>query len=244
MDSRQQEGGVLRELRSGEWLQSYSVRVLDESWTVKNIQHEEFYTLPGIAMSRRDRGGSLVDPASGFSQFYKLEFGSEHLGSDVDLVRATANFSYIATPWPEHRLLARAALGAVFVSGADNISLAPSLGFFAGGSQSIRGYGYQSIGEEIEFTRDDGTRQTLTVAGDRLLTTTLEYQYYFTPQWRGALFVDAGDAFESGDFDAKFGPGFGVHYISPVGAVRIELANGVSENSGGWRLHVNIGAEF
>ena len=59
--------------------------------------------------------------------------------------------------------------------------------------------------------------------------------------WARAL---AGDAFDEGGFDAKYGPGFGVHYLSPVGAVRLELANGVSENGGDWRLVVNIGAEF
>jgi len=243
-DSRQQEVGVQREMRGSRWLSSYSARVLQESWQVKNTQYSKIYTLPGISFSRSDRTGNIVDPAGGFSQLYKIEAGSESLGSDVDLLRATANFSYILTPWPAHRVVARAALGAVFISGPDRRNLAPSLGFFAGGSQSIRGYGYQSLGKELQAVRDNGTPQTLTVAADRLLTGTLEYQYYFTPHWRGALFVDAGDAFDGGNFDAKYGPGFGVHYLSPVGAVRLELANGVSENGGDWRLVVNIGAEF
>ncbi|MCP5163962.1 MAG: outer membrane protein assembly factor [Pseudomonadales bacterium] len=244
IDSRQQEVGALREMRGSRWLHSYSVRALEESWQIKSTQYSKFYTLPGFAFSRSDRSGSVVDPADGFSQFYKVEGGSEYLGSDVDLLRLTANFSFIRTPWPAHRLVARAALGAVFFSGSELSDLAPSLGFFAGGSQSIRGYAYQSIGKEIQVTREDGSPQTLTVAADRLVTGTLEYQYYFTPNWRGAVFVDAGDAFNEGEFDAMFGPGFGIHYISPVGAVRVELANGVSENSGQWRLVVNIGAEF
>ena len=243
-DSRQQEVGVQREMRGSRWLSSYSARVLEESWQVKNTQYSNIYTLPGISFSRSDRSGNIVDPSGGFSQLYKIEVGSEALGSDVDLLRATANFSYILTPWPDHRVVTRAALGAVFISGPDRRNLAPSLGFFAGGSQSIRGYGYQSLGKELVVLRDNGTPQTLTVAADRLLTGTLEYQYYFTPQWRGALFIDAGDAFDEGGFDAKYGPGFGVHYLSPVGAVRLELANGVSENGGDWRLVVNIGAEF
>lgn len=243
-DSRQQEVSAQREMRGSRWLSSYSARLLEESWQVKNTQYSNIYVLPGISFSRSHRVGNIVDPASGFSQLYKIEAGSESLGSDVDLLRATANFSYILTPWPDHRLVARAALGAVFISGPDRRNLAPSLGFFAGGSQSIRGYAYQSLGKEIEALRDNGTPQTLTVAADRLLTGTLEYQYYFTPQWRGALFVDAGDAFEDGNFEAKYGPGFGVHYLSPVGAVRLELANGVSENRGDWRLVFNIGAEF
>ena len=72
----------------------------------------------------------------------------------------------------------------------------------------------------------------------------IEYQYYFTPTWRGALFVDAGDAFDDGEFDLKVGPGFGIHYISPVGAVRLEFANSASDRDPAWRMHLNIGAEF
>lgn len=94
------------------------------------------------------------------------------------------------------------------------------------------------------MTRDNGSTQTLVVGGDRLVTATLEYQYSFTETWRGALFVDAGDAFDSTDFDINVGPGFGIHYISPVGAVRVEFANSASDEDPSWRMVLNIGAEF
>lgn len=82
------------------------------------------------------------------------------------------------------------------------------------------------------------------VGGDRLVTASVEYQYSFNDTWRGALFVDAGDAFDEGEFDAHYGAGFGVHYMSPVGAIRLELANNLSEEDPSWRMHLNIGAEF
>ncbi len=244
IDSEQRELGVVRELRGGKWLYSYSARELTESWELKNTKLHNSYLLPGFTLSRSDRVGSLVDPSGGFSQFYKFEGGAADLGSDIDLLRVTANFSYILTPFPLHRVVARTAVGAVFISDNDRVNLAPSLGFFAGGSQSIRGYGYQSIGNELDVTRDDGSRQTLVVGGDRLVTATLEYQYYFTDSWRGALFVDAGDAFDSSDFNINVGPGFGIHYVSPVGAVRLEFANSASDDDPSWRMVLNIGAEF
>jgi hypothetical protein len=191
-----------------------------------------------------ERGGSLVDPSSGFSQLYQVEGGSGDFGSDIDLVRTTANFSYVFTPASLHRIVARSALGAVYIADEDRVNLAPSLRFFAGGSQSIRAYGYQSIGNESKVLREDGSRQTLVEGGDRLVTAALEYQYYFKPSWRGALFLDAGDAFDSSDFDLKLGPGFGIHYMSPVGAVRLEFANSVSDPDPAWRMVLNIGAEF
>jgi translocation and assembly module TamA len=244
IDSDQQELSVAREIRGGRWLYSYSARELNESWELKNTKYTNDYLLPGFSLSRSDRAGSLVDPSGGFSQLYKFEGGSADLGSDIDLLRVTANFSYIFTPLPLHRVVARTALGAVFISDDDRVNLAPSLGFFAGGSQSIRGYGYQSIGNEIDTTRDDGSKQTLVIGGDRLVTATLEYQYYFTDTWRGAVFVDAGDAFDSSDFNLNVGPGFGIHYVSPVGAVRLEFANSASDDHPSWRMVLNIGAEF
>ena len=244
IDSDQQELSAVREIRGGQWLYSYSARELNESWELKNTKFTNDYLLPGFSLSRSDRVGALVDPSGGFSQLYKLEGGSADLGSDIDLLRATANFSYIFTPLPLHRIVARTALGAVFISDDDRVNLAPSLSFFAGGSQSIRGYGYQSIGNEIDAIRDDGSKQTLVVGGDRLVTATLEYQYYFTDTWRGAVFVDAGDAFDSSDFNLNVGPGFGIHYVSPVGAVRLEFANSASDDDPSWRMVLNIGAEF
>jgi translocation and assembly module TamA len=68
-------------------------------------------------------------------------------------------------------------------------------------------------------------------------------QRYINESWRAAVFVDGGDAFTD-DFDLNVGAGFGIHFLSPVGALRFELASPVTEDAGEWRIHINIGAEF
>ena len=244
LDSRQKELGTRREIRNGKWVYGYSLRGLNESWDVLQESATNDYLLAGISLSSRSHRGSLVDPASGFNQLYTLEAGNQEFGSDVDLLRFTANLRYIATPAPRHRLVSRTELGVAEIANGDRTDLAPSLNFFAGGSRSIRGFSYQSLGNEIDVTRDNGSTKTLVVGGDRLFTTSLEYQYYFTDKWRGALFADGGDAFDSGEFDWNYAAGFGIHFISPVGALRIELANSLSEDNPDWYLHLNIGAEF
>lgn len=245
IDSQQKELAIQREIKTAEgWIRSYFLRSLNESWAVSGQHNDSDYILPGFTLANKKRKGLLVDPSSGFSQLYRLEGGSEELGSDIDLLRLYSNFTFVTTAATRHRLVARAELGAVFTSTSDPINLAPSLGFFAGGSQSVRGYSYQSLGNEVEVKQSDGTQARLTIGGDRLLTTSLEYQYYVNDTWRGALFVDAGDAFDEGEFDANVGAGFGVHYLTPVGAIKIEVANSVSEDDPSWRLHINIGAEF
>lgn len=249
IDSTQKELAVRREIKSAEgWIRSYFLRALDESWSINNQNQNQnqsnVYFLPGVTLAHKRRKGLLVDPTAGFSQLYRVEGGSEDVGSDIDLLRFYSKFVFVTTPVARHRIVARAELGAVFVSGEDRTDLAPSLGFFAGGSQSIRGFGYQSLGTEVLVSRADSTEKSLTVGGDRLLTASLEYQYYVNDTWRGALFVDAGDAFDEDEFDINVGVGFGVHYLTPVGAIKVELANSVSEDDPSWRFVINIGAEF
>lgn len=48
----------------------------------------------------------------------------------------------------------------------------------------------------------------------------LEYNYRFLPKWRGAVFVDAGNAFdEQFSDDVKVGAGLGVRWSSPIGPI-------------------------
>ena len=72
----------------------------------------------------------------------------------------------------------------------------------------------------------------------------VEYQYRFNENWRGAVFVDGGDAYDKSQFEWNYAAGFGVHYLTQVGAIRLELANPISEDDPSWRFHLAIGAEF
>jgi translocation and assembly module TamA len=244
LDSDQDELGARREKRKGSWVYSYSLRGLNESWEVLSQSRTNDYLLLGTTISRRVHTGSIVDPLSGFNQLYTLEIANEGVGSDVDLVRFTGNLRHVMTPFPRHRFVSRAEFGVVEIASGDRVDLAPSLNFFAGGNQSIRGFSYQSVGNEIDVVRANGNKKTLVVGGDRLITGSLEYQYYFTENWRGALFFDGGDAFDEGEFDFNYGAGFGIHYITPIGAIRVEFANSLSEDNPDWRLHLAVGAEF
>ncbi len=244
LDSRQQELGARREFRRSSWVYSYSLRGLRESWGAAGESYESEYLLPGFSISQRKRDGSLVNPANGFSQWYLIEAGSENAKSAMDLLRFSSRFGYIHSFGDRHRVVLRSELGAVFVPDSERSRLAPSLSFFAGGGQSLRGFGYQSIGPQITTTNDRGEEVKLVVGGERLATGSVEYQYSFTEHWRGALFADGGDAFDQHDFNFNYSVGFGVHYVSQVGAIRLELADPLSEDDPSWRVHLAIGAEF
>lgn len=244
LDSDQEELSIRREKKRSGWVYSYHLRGLNEAWSVENIRRQRDYLLPGFWLSRRDRSGTAVNPDAGFSQLYRLEAGGADFGSDIDLVRASANFNHIASFGERHRVVSRLELGAVYVDNQDRDELAPSLSFFAGGSRSIRGFSYQSIGNEVTIEDENGEPVNIVVGGERLLVGSVEYQYRFTENWRGALFVDGGDAFDEGEFNWNYGAGFGVHYVTQIGAIRLELANPVSKDDPAWKFHLAIGAEF
>jgi translocation and assembly module TamA len=244
LESRQRELQVRRETASGRWVRSLSLRSLNEGWNLAGTDFSNDYLLPGISWSHKTRHGPVLDPEAGFSQFYRIEGGAEAMGSDLDLVRVRGRWGWITSPLPRQRLVVRGELGAVFLDEGQRSNLAPSLSFFAGGSNSLRGFAYQSIGQEIPVIDSAGDTQVLVIGGERLALASVEYQYYWSDQWRTALFVDGGDAFDEGDFEAHYGAGFGLHYLSPVGALRVELANSLSEKDPAWRFHITVGAEF
>ncbi len=250
LNSDQRELAIRREVSTGVGVLSGGGRALNEEWDVLNESFSSDFLLATLTYSRRRRGEAPVDPQSGFSQYYELEMAGEPLGSSASLLRAYGQWVSVKRFAQDWRVVARGELGLLWSSTQRPDEIPPSLTFFAGGDTSIRGYGYQSIGRDLlsdslaHNEGDSGDAGMLTVGGTRLATASLEVQRYLSPTWRLALFSDVGDAFVDADFDANVGLGLGVHYLSPVGALRFEVASPVTADSGDWRIHINIGAEF
>lgn len=113
--------------------------------------------------------------------------------------------------------------------------------YYAGGGGSIRGYAYQAVGPQ-----DDGDPE----GGLSLLTGSLELRNRFTETIGGAVFVDGGTAysdsmFQGGD-EPRFGAGFGVRYITPIGPLRADIAFPVNgrDNDDVFQFYVSLGQAF
>ncbi len=243
--SDQQEIALRRERTRALSVQAIQLRVLGEDWDAAGEDFSAAFVLAGASYSRRSRRGSAVDPEAGLSQFYDLELASAALGSDEDLVRLHGEVVGVHRFSEQWRIVARGEAGLLVSSSERPDQIPPSLAFFAGGDRSIRGYAYQSVGRELpRMAVGIANTDTLVVGGTRLATGSLEVQRYLNPRWRLAAFVDAGDAFVDNDFDLNVGVGLGIHYLSPVGALRFEIADPVTSDDRDWRVHINIGAEF
>lgn len=187
--------------------------------------------LPGISLDRtRVRGG--LNPDWGSRQIYQMELASEELLSDTSLVSLRAGWRFLRTYAERHQFLLRGDAGTILTN--DFAAVPQSMRFFAGGDQSVRGYGYKSISPRDEFG--------VAVGGRNLLTGSLEYSYEFIPRWRLAVFSDAGDVFdEVQDASAKIGSGFGVRWATPVGPIRLDFAWAMTEPDRPFRIHFSMG---
>lgn len=223
------------------WLRHYYLRLLKENWQQSHTHFSGEYILPGISFSHTKRQGDPLDPSEGLTQFLEFEAGDSTLGSSGSLIRAKANLRWLTTFAPKHRFIARAEVGATWLREHELDAIPPSLRFFAGGDQSIRGFAYQSLGATRQYIDANGHVHQRTVGGRYLLVGSLEYQYAVQPNWRLPLFFDAGNAFDSNDVDAVYSVGSGVHWLSPIGPVQLEFAFGISETHVPFRLHFSIG---
>jgi len=221
-------------------------RLLPSKWTRTEFvqwQQERFQQgdqrgrtdlyMPGVSFARtRARGG--VDPYWGDRLSLSVEGADTALASDISLFRVQASAKWLRTFWTRSRIYLRSDLGAIETNSFDQVP--PSLRFFAGGDQSVRGFAYQSI------SPTDASGQA--VGGRYLMVGSVEYDYQFLPKWRVATFVDAGKVFNKVFTPFSVGTGFGLRWISPVGPVRLDLAFAVSEPGAPWRIHFSMGPEL
>jgi translocation and assembly module TamA len=180
---------------------------------------------------------SVVLPTRGFSAA-----GQVGLGRSKATAAETGPFSraYLRLTgyWPFGESWygqARIEAGKVFKDG--NVIAPDSQRFRAGGDDSVRGYGYRSLGP---------ISNGVVGSGDTILTTSLELARPFSasmPSVWGAVFVDAGNAADSfAGLDPVLGYGVGVRWRSPVGPLRVDWAYGRELRKS--RLHFSVGIAF
>lgn len=168
----------------------------------------------------------------GFGAVLELKGAVQGVGSSVSVARGQINLKWLRSLSDKFRYILRGSVGAL---GTNNFSgLPPNMRFFAGGDLSIRGYAYRSLGPT--------DAQGEVTGGNSLLVGTAELEYRFLKKWGAAVFVDGGNALNDFKGDAAVGAGVGVHWISPVGLIRVDVAWGFEVESA--RLHLIIGPDF
>ncbi len=159
---------------------------------------------------------------------------ASQLGSDTNFTRINVRDERRFRLTDRWHVFVRAEIGASVVG--DFEELPAKYRFFAGGDQSVRGYGYQ----ELSPVDENGNK----VGGRHLLTGTVELQRNLPKNLVAAVFVDGGNAFNTFGDPLEYSVGVGLRYRLPFLSVGLDVAQSVSESGRSPRLHINFTPEF
>ncbi len=211
------------------------VKAQYEDYTIAGQNSTSRLLLPGIRFSD-DRFDNPVRPHQGFRYALDLHGTHQLLGSDTALVQILAEGNHIQPlPW-RLSLHSRAKAGTTLLN--DPLSdIPPSLRFFTGGDQSVRGYSFQSLGPRNTAGQ--------VVGGKQLLLGSVELERALFKEWGVSVFYDAGNSFNS--FSAVSmaqGAGVGLHYFTSVGALNLSLARPLGVDNPSLHIHFTVGFEL
>jgi translocation and assembly module TamA len=188
--------------------------------------------VPAWTWTRRNTDDPLF-PRSGNLIHVEAGFAVKGALADQTFGRLYARAQQYFPVGKSDLVLIRAEFGGVFTSGSSS-GIPASLLFRAGGSNSVRGYSYEGIGNNV-----DGS----VLPTKYLITASSEYQHWFTHDWGGAVFFDIGTATDTwGEKVFYPGVGFGARWRSPVGPVNVDLAYGIRNKD--IRPYLTLGIAF
>ncbi|MCL2458982.1 MAG: autotransporter assembly complex protein TamA [Desulfobulbus sp.] len=210
------------------------VQFVDERYSIgPEATNQESLIVPGLSGSlfwADDR----ITTTRGLRVSATVIGSGEPLLANASFLQPTLRAKAIYSFFDKWRLLGRSEIGTTLVN--DIYALPPTLRFYAGGDQSVRGYGYKKIGPT--------DAQGNVIGGKDLLTCSVELERSLFDAWSGAIFYDSGTA--TNDFSSltlHSGTGIGVRWNAVFGQIRLDLAKALDEE-GAWRIHFTMGADL
>jgi translocation and assembly module TamA len=164
----------------------------------------------------------------------ELLASTETLASDTNFARLTVADERLYPLDDRWGIYLRGQVGASVVG--DFQELPADYRFFAGGDQSVRGYGY----EELSPVDAQGNK----VGGRHLITATVELQRNLPNNLVAAVFVDGGNAINDFNDPLEYSAGIGLRYRLPFLSIGLDVAQSISEPGRSPRLHLNFTPEF
>jgi translocation and assembly module TamA len=205
----------------------------DERYEVGVTSGSSLLLLPGGSWSVVF-AENRINTQDGWRFFVDVKGADKNIVSDATFVQAQAGVKGIMSLFDKWRLIGRFTLGTTVVDSIDE--LPPSLRFYAGGDQSVRGYAYKSIGP----TDASGT----VIGGRYLMVGSMEVERKVDEMWSVAAFYDTGQAMDSMDVNLKKSVGIGGRIALPFGQVRLDVAVPLLEAENSFRIHLNVGADL
>jgi translocation and assembly module TamA len=208
------------------------LRFLQEDFSIAGQDGLANLLIPGMRFWQR-RYDDPLRPIRGYRYYLEARGSTGLLGADGSFLQLLPQGETMIPLGNGFSLLLHGQMGVTLQNEPLN-SLPPSLRFFAGGDNSVRGYSYQSLGPKNSSGR--------VVGGKNLLVGTLEIEKAFSSLWGLAVFYDAGNAFDDfSQYELKQGAGIGLRLYTPLGPIRLDLARQIGETDNQFRVHFSVG---
>ena len=187
--------------------------------------------VPNVMWTWRQLDNPL-DPRTGTVLQVQIGGGSKAALSDQNFVRSHGRWQQYIELGRRNQLALRAELGYTLADSREHIP--QDYLFRTGGTGSVRGYAYQSL----------GVREGSAVVGGRYLAVaSAEATHWLDDAWGVAAFIDAGDAVDSlKDARLAVGYGLGARWRSPAGPIGVDI--GYGQRTEKFQLHFSLAIPF
>jgi translocation and assembly module TamA len=219
--------GVRRTIGIDYRYEDYSLSDTDQGVTSELVPHVSW---------AKTSADDPIYATDGYRFKVTLQGAVEGVVSNATYLSGLASAKWVKSLGKNYRFITRGDLGATW---ADNVlDLPASRRFYAGGDNSIRGWGFDALGPNDPMTDD-------TVGGRFLAVGSLELERKLWGDWSAVVFTDFGNAFDP-DYEQEFeqSVGAGIHWRTPVGQVRVEVAYAMTKEPAGFRLHLILGPDL
>jgi translocation and assembly module TamA len=234
-------------------------RKLSSVWTVSagvSSEHEiidqegmgfkyNLLALPITAVyDSTDLPSPLVDPTHGLRLSLNVSPTLSYGASDQTFLVTQVSLS---TYFDLHTLFAadaagRTVIAAKLMSGADigatQFSLPPDQRFYAGGSGTVRGFRYQSVGPEFADGNPEG--------GTSMQAINLELRQRVGENLGFVVFTDGGGVASPSGSVYRVGVGTGMRYYTSIGPIRFDIAVPADRrpNDDKFEVYIGLGQAF
>ncbi len=210
----------------------------------KNTEISETYGLVSTPSALTyDNRDNVLDPHRGWLGHLSVEPFVDLFGQSSPFIKTrlggSTYFDLGSTSF-DPVLAIRGSVGSILGSSTDDIPA--SKRFFAGGGNSIRGFGYQQVGPFV-----DGDP----AGGRSVIEASAEMRVKFTDTIGGVVFIDGGNVydamipnFENGLY---WGAGAGVRYYTDFAPIRFDVAvplNNKENLDQNFQIYISIGQAF
>lgn len=231
---------LLNRKLSKKWHGSYGIAAQQSRITQEGVTRD--YTLLSLPLTLKfDSSNSPLEPTEGSIATFSVTPTASLAGGGKPFVTMQVSGStYLDLGKPGRSVLAlRGLIGDT--EGASQFELPPDRRFYAGGSATVRGYKYQSIGPAFADHKPQG--------GTAIAAGTVEFRQRILDDYGVALFTDVGQvSADSSPFSGswQFGAGVGLRYYTSFGPIRLDLAFPVNPQpgSGSFEVYIGLGQSF